>query len=237
MGAGLLQRCVLFEGLSLAALEEAEREGRRVVRLRGECFFRQGEPARHAYVLLSGRVKLQAVHPDGRVVIHRTAGPGEVFGGLALLGEQTYPVSAEAWEVCEALAWTGEQLRQMALRHPQLALNLLRMAAERVRDLQARVEELVADRVERRIARAVLRLVRQAGRRTEEGVLIDLPLSREDLANLAGTTLFTVSRVLSRWEERGIVVAGRQRLVVRVPHAFAEIAEDLEQPSDSGEPG
>lgn len=127
------------------------------------------------------------MHPDGRVVIRRTAGPGEVFGGLALLGEQTYPVSAEAWEVCEALAWTGEQLRQMALRHPQLALNLLRMAAERVRDLQARVEELVAGRVERRIARVALRLVRQAGRRTEEGVLIDLPLSRKDLANLTGT--------------------------------------------------
>ncbi|MDQ7801921.1 MAG: Crp/Fnr family transcriptional regulator [Armatimonadota bacterium] len=238
MGVGLLQRCVLFEGLPREALEEAQGEGRRVVRVRGECFFQQGEPARHAYVLLSGRVKLQAVHPDGRVVIHRTAGPGEVFGGLALLGEQTYPVSAEAWEVCEALAWTGEQLRQMALQHPQLALNLLRMAAERVRDLQARVEELVADRVERRIARAVLRLVRQAGRRTAEGVLIDLPLSREDLANLTGTTLFTVSRVLSRWEERGIVAAGRQRLVVRVPHAFAEIAEDLEQPPNpSARPG
>jgi CRP-like cAMP-binding protein len=188
------------------------------------------------YVVTRGRVKLEAVHPDGRVTIHGMVGPAGVFGGLALLGDQTYPVTAEAWDACEALAWTGPEMRELALQHPQLALNLLRMAAGRVRELQERLEELAAERVERRIARAVLRLVHQAGRRTEEGVLIDLPLSREDLANLTGTTLFTVSRVLSRWEERGIVHAGRQRLVVRAPHAFVEIAEDLPLPG-SKDPG
>jgi len=228
---------VLFQGLSREAVEAAQAAGRRVSRRRGELYFRQGDPATHVYVVLEGRVKLVAVHPDGRPVIHRTLGPGEVFGGLALLGDQTYPASAEAWEDSAALAWTGAQLRQLALQHPQVALNLLRMAAGRVRELQERVEELVAERVERRIARAVLRLVRHAGRRCEEGVVIDLPLTREDLANLTGTTLYTVSRVLSRWEARGLVAAGRQRLVVRSPHAFAEIAEDLVLPdSKDGQP-
>lgn len=239
MGGTVLLRCVLFQGLSREAVEAAQAAGKTLARRRGELYFRQGDPATHVYALLAGRVKLVALHPEGRPVIHRTVGPGEVFGALALLGDQTYPVSAEAWEDAAALAWTGPQLRELALRYPHLALNLVGMAAARVRDLQARVEELVAERVERRIARAVLRLVRQAGRRTEDGVEIDLPLSREDLASLTGTTLYTVSRVLSRWEERGIVAAGRQRLLVRMPHAFAEIAEDLALPEgkDSGSPG
>lgn len=230
MAVQLLEGCALFRGLPRQAVEHAEAAASRVVRARGQFFFQQGKPATHVYVAVSGRVKLHALHPDGRAVIHRAVGPGEVFGGVALLGEQAYPASAEAWEDCVALAWTGEQLRELALRYPQVALNLVRMLADRVRELQAKVEELVAERVERRVARAVLRLVRQAGRRTEEGILIDLPLSREDLANLTGTTLYTVSRILSRWEERGIVASGRQRLVVRSPHAFVEIAEDLTLP-------
>jgi CRP-like cAMP-binding protein len=239
VGSRVLAGCVLFQGLSEDALDAAEALARTVTRGRGQVYFRQGEPATHVYAVLSGQVKLVAVHPDGRAVIHRVVGPGEVFGGLAMLGEQLYPVTAESWEESTALAWTGEDLHQLVLRYPQTALNLLHMAAGRVRELQARVEELVAERVERRIARAVLRLVRHAGRRSEEGVVIDLPLSREDLANLTGTTLFTVSRVLSRWEERGMVVAGRQRLVIRSLHAFAEVAEDLTLPEskDAEPPG
>lgn len=225
--------CVLWDDLSDEAAQAVRLAAKTVSRRRGEVYFRQGDPATHTYAVLSGRVKLVAVHPDGRSVIHRVVGPGEVFGGLAMLGEERYPASAEVWEDCTAFSWTGEQLRELALRYPQVALNLLRLAAARVRELQARVEELVAERVERRIARAVLRLVRQAGRRTGEGVVIDLPLSREDLANLTGTTLYTVSRVLSRWEERGIVAAGRQHLLVRIPHAFAQIAEDLDLPEDT----
>ncbi len=226
----MLERSALFHGLPREAVERAVRCADRVVRARGESFFRQGDPAARVYVVASGRVKLQGVHPDGRVVLHRLAGPGDVFGALALLGEENYPVTAEAWEPAEALGWTGDHLRGLAADHPQLAWNLLRVAARRVRELQGRVEELVAERVERRIARALLRLARQVGRRTEEGVRIDLTLSREDLANLTGTTLFTTSRVLSRWEAQGIVRAGRQRLVIRNPHALVEVAEDLTLP-------
>ncbi len=227
MSAGVLEWCPLFQGLPREAVESAQRCADRVIRARGERFFQQGDPATHVYVVVSGRVKLEAVHPEGRVLLHRVAGPGDVFGALALLGEESYPVTADAWEPSEALGWTGERLRRLAADHPQLAWNLLCMAARRVQELQARMEELVAERVERRIARALLRLVRQVGRRTEEGVRIDLSLSRDDLANLTGTTLFTVSRVLGRWEARGIVAAGRQHLVIRNPHALVEIAEDL----------
>jgi CRP-like cAMP-binding protein len=82
--------------------------------------------------------------------------------------------------------------------------------------------------VERRVARALLRLVQQAGRRIESGVLIDLPLSRDDIAQMTGTTLYTVSRIISRFEADGMLDAGRLRMVIRNPHGLLKIADDLD---------
>jgi len=88
--------------------------------------------------------------------------------------------------------------------------------------------------------------LRHGGRRTEAGIEIDFPLSRQDLAEMTGTTLHTVSRTLSAWEERGLVELGRQQVVIRQPHAVAAIAEDLPDeappaaglpPDKGGEPG
>ena len=112
-------------------------------------------------------------------------------------------------------------------RFPDVAINAARMIADRFHELQRQHRELMTERVERRIARAILRLVQAAGRRVDAGVEIDFPLSRQDLAQITGTTLFTVSRTLSAWEEDGIVAAGRRRVVVKQPHRLVQIADDL----------
>ena len=83
----------------------------------------------------------------------------------------------------------------------------------------------MTERVERRVARALLRLVQEAGRRVDAGVEIDFPVSRQDIAEMTGTTLYTVSRLLSSWEERGIVRSGRQRIILTTPHALVALAE------------
>jgi CRP-like cAMP-binding protein len=87
--------------------------------------------------------------------------------------------------------------------------------------------------VERRIASALIRLTRQTGKRTERGVLLDLPLSRQDLAEMTGTTLYSVSRTLSGWEQQGLIESGRERIVILSPHGLVTIAEDL--PSGASE--
>ncbi len=108
-----------------------------------------------------------------------------------------------------------------------MAVNALRFLAGRLHELQDRYRELATERVERRVARAVLRLARQAGRKTDAGILIDLPLSRQDLAEMTGTTLYTVSRILSSWESAGLVEVGRERVVIKRGHGLVSIAEDL----------
>jgi CRP-like cAMP-binding protein len=116
------------------------------------------------------------------------------------------------------------------LQTPVLAVNALRVLSERMGRLQDRVRELATERVERRIARALLRLVRHAGRRTDEGVAIDMAVTRQEIAELTGTTLFTVSRTLASWESADLVRTGRQRIVVLRPHGLVALAEDLPTP-------
>jgi CRP-like cAMP-binding protein len=224
----LIAAVPLFNGLDRSALDDVEREGRIVRAASGRAFFREGEPARVFYVLRSGRVKFTQTTAEGHEVILRIVGSGEPFGGVAAFVENAiYPVTARAVEAAEAYAWDGAKMLALMRRFPEIGINAARLIANRFHDLQRQHRELMTERVERRIARALLRLALGAGRRVEGGVEIDFPLSRQDLAQMTGTTLFTVSRILSAWEHDGLIAAGRRRVVVKRPHALVQIAEDF----------
>lgn len=230
-----LGSCPLFAGLDDCQLAEVLARGVVQQVARKEWFFREGEPAQALWVLRSGRGKLTKLSPDGQQVILRVLAPGDMFGGVMALGDHLYPATAEALTASSAMAWVRGSLEELFSTLPRLARNALSLLAERMAEMQERYRELATERVTQRVARALVRLVRQAGRRVDEGVLIDLPLSREDLAAMSGTTLFTVSRILSEWESRGLVTTGRQRVLVRFPHGLVSIAEDLDAPG--GEEG
>lgn len=199
-------------------------------------FFHQGDPASTFYILVEGRVKLTEVTPEGQQILMRFVGPGEAMGIIAALAKSVYPLSAQAVEGCLALAWDGNILEQLMERYPLIAIDGLRMVSRRWHELEERFRELATERVERRVAQALMRLVRQAGRKVDQGVLIDLPLSRQDLAEMTGTTLYTVSRILSRWEQQNLVESGRERVLIRYPHGLARLAEDLPPESPPVEP-
>ena len=97
---------------------------------------------------------------------------------------------------------------------------------DRLQETHTRVIEMSTQQVEQRVANALLRLARQSGHKVEHGVEIDFPISRQDIAQMTGTTLHTVSRILSGWESRGLVESGRQRIVLREPHKLLVLAED-----------
>jgi CRP-like cAMP-binding protein len=193
----------------------------------GTQAFAQGDPGVSCHSLLHGRVKIVQTRPDGSQHVIRFIGPGEMFGTVAALMDRPFP--ADAIAVVESLEvhWTVETLRELMRRFPDISLRATKGAGERLMELQSRIGELSAERVEQRIARALVRLVRQAGRRTEEGIEIDFPITRQELAEMAGSTLHTASRTLSAWEEQGIVKSGRKRIVVVQPHALVALAEDL----------
>ncbi len=233
--ADLLSGVGVFRGLDATALEAVAREARPKRLAAGEMLLRQDEPAEDFYVVTEGRIRLSQVTAEGHQVIMGFVGPGGGVGIIAVLGRIGYPVSAEAVEDSEVLAWEGEAFGQLMLDHPQLAVNGMRLVAGRFRVVMDQLRELSTERVERRVARALLRLTGQTGRRTERGILIDMPLSRQDLAEMTGTTLFTVSRTMKAWEERGLVQSGRKEICVCDPHGLTVIAEDLvEAAGDDG---
>lgn len=217
----------LFEGLPADALARIAGEASAKQLEAGDFFFSEGDPADAFFVLTAGRVKLTQLTPEGHQVVLRLIGPGEAFGGVGAFGEPTYPVSAQAVEASMALVWTTTTMRRVLETEPKVAVNALHFVAGRLHDLQRRYRQAMTERVERRVARALLRLVHDAGRRVEGGVEIAFPVSRQDIAEMTGTTLYTVSRLISAWEERGIVHSGRQRIVLTEPHALVAIAEDL----------
>jgi CRP-like cAMP-binding protein len=119
-------------------------------------------------------------------------------------------------------------------KFPTLAASALQTVGRRLQDTQTRVLEMSSEQVEQRIAHVLLRLAKQAGRKTAAGVEIDFPISRQDVAEMTGTTLHTVSRILSAWEQRGLVEGGRQRIVLRNPHALFGLAEGQSRPVSAG---
>jgi CRP/FNR family transcriptional regulator, nitrogen oxide reductase regulator len=217
----------LFNGLGETELRAVASAAHRVARDGGSHFFEQGSPANDFYVLAGGRVKMTQITPDGHQVVLRLVAPGSPFGGVAAFGPPEYPVGAEAIESSVALAWDGQTMQRLLGGNARLALNALRFVASQLRDVQDRYRELVTEKVERRVARTLLRLARDTGKKIDAGVLIDIPLSREDLAEMTGTTIYTVSRLIAGWEEKGLVEGGRQRVVIRKPHGLVVIAEDL----------
>jgi CRP-like cAMP-binding protein len=220
----------LFAGLEPGAVEHIWSAGRVRHVDEGAYFFHQGEPAERFYILISGRVRLTQITAEGQQVIMAVLGPSDGLGIIVALSDMAYPVTAEAVEPTDAIGWSAVDIRTLMLEHPQLGLNGMKLIARRFADVQDRFRELATERVERRVARALLRLVRQAGRKVDEGVLIDMSLSRQDLAEMTGTTLYTVSRILSDWESRGLVSAGRERVTLRRTHELVVIAEDLPEP-------
>lgn len=216
-----------FRGLEAAALAEVASAARRVERKREATFFRQGQEAGRFFVVLAGRVKVSQISPEGHQIVVRYAGPGELFGCVPLFGGDLYPGTATAVANCASLSWDRATTDRLMQRYPRMAINALHLMGEELAQLRGRYQELATQRVEQRVARALLRLVEKAGRRVEGGVLIGFPLSRQDLAELTGTTLHTVSRILSAWSQAGIVLSGRRKIVIRKPHGLVSIAEDL----------
>lgn len=223
----ILARSPLFRGADAVELKAALDAARRQQVERGGFFFHQGEPAVAFYVIVEGRVRLSQLTPEGHQVIIHFMGPGDGMGIIVALSGTIYPLSAEAVSDSLALKWDYDSTIRLMEHYPRLALSGLRLVSDRFQELQDRYRELATERVERRVASALLRLTRQTGKRTERGVLLDLPLSRQDLGEMTGTTQYTVSRILSSWEQGGLIETGRERIVICRPHDLVMIAEDL----------
>jgi CRP-like cAMP-binding protein len=217
---------VLFKGLADADFERVVSKAKLKKLKKGQVLFRQDEPADATFVVVSGRIKMQQLGAEGSQTLLRVLKPGQMLAIVAAVSADAYPATAVAERESTLLSWGGEVLDQLFLEVPRLCKNALGILSGRIVEMQERFSELAAERTERRLARALLRLASQVGRKHAEGVALDLVLSRQDLAEMIGTTLFSVSRILSDWKTRGWVKIGRQTVLLTKPREILRIAEE-----------
>ncbi len=191
---------------------------------KGTQIFSEGEKAHSFFLLLDGHIRVVRITPEGEQVIARYISAGELFGIAQALGRDTYPANALAAVDCVALCWPGGIWQETTQRFPTFATNTYKTVGARLQDAQDRIVEMATERVEQRVANAILKLANQTGVKTEDGILIDFPISRQDISEMTGTTLHTVSRFLSAWEQDGLVKSGRQKITVTQGHQLLLIA-------------
>ena len=215
----------MFAGVGGDRLDEILNEAQSLRYAKGTNVFEQDAPATSFFILLDGHLRVAKLTPAGQQVVVRFVAPGEIFGVAKAIGRTTYPATATAVVDSVALVWPSVAWPRLIEKNPALATNALQTVGSRLQEAHTRVVEMSTEQVERRVAHALLRLAKQAGRKVEEGVRIDFPISRQDVAEMTGTTLHTVSRILSAWETQGWVEGGRQKIVIREAHKLFVLAE------------
>jgi CRP-like cAMP-binding protein len=215
----------VFAELGGRDLDVILRDARSVRYPKDTSVFEQGAVAHSFFVLLHGHLRVEKTTAQGQQIVVRYVSAGELFGVAQAMGLKEYPATAIAVVDSVALSWPSKAWPQLIAEFPALATGALQTVGSRLQDTHARVLEMSSEQVEQRVAHALLRLAKQAGRKVDQGVEIDFPISRQDVAEMTGTTLHTVSRILSAWEQQGLVEGGRQRIVLREPHKLFRIAE------------
>jgi CRP-like cAMP-binding protein len=184
---------------------------------RGDRLFDEGDPSDAFLVVMTGRVKVFKRMPGGQDVIFDIFGPGGPLGAVAAWELRPYPASAEALEPVTCLCIPRAEFLALLERHPSLVRGLLSSLSHRLVELTSRLGEIAGARVEARLARLFLKLGHQLGRQGHEGVFIPLGLSRQELADLTGTTIETSIRIMSRW--------GKQNVLRTEKHGFLLVDE------------
>ncbi|WP_108398978.1 Crp/Fnr family transcriptional regulator [Devosia submarina] len=191
----------------------------------GATVSEQGDVATYFFVLLDGRLRVTQVTAESQQVIVRIVNPGDLFGIAKALQRTDYPGTATAVSDSVVLSWPMARWSDFMGNYPSMAMSAMQTMGTRLQEAQARMRELATEEVERRVAHAVLRLGEQSGREEAGGIRIDFPVSKQDIAEMTGTTLHTVSRILTAWEHAGLVVGGQQKLLLKDRRRLALIGD------------
>lgn len=224
-----MDEIALLKGIPLFAAMSPEQLSPLVGRLerrtyhKGQMILRQGDEGNSLFVIVAGRVRIFTLSPDGYELSVSIVDQGNFFGEMALLDGEPRSANVEAMQRTEVLVLHRQAFRNHLLSNPIAAIHVIETLSQRLRHTTESAEELVSLTVPQRVVRKLLDLVERYGVQQRDGVLIDLDLSQEAFASLAGTTRESANRVLSRLREQGVVQIERVRIRVLDPEKLEEM--------------
>jgi CRP/FNR family transcriptional regulator len=189
-----------------------------------EYVFMEGDPPHWFCLVKSGRVRIVKHSHTGKDVVLELLGPGEIFGGVAVIEKRAYPAAAQATERSVVLKIPADAVVRLSERHPSVIREMALMIGRRLRQAHDSVKSLAVDPVEARLAATLLRLAGREGARGKLGLTLPFHLTRQSLADMAGTTVETTIRVVSRWLKDGLLLEEGGVLILREPERLRERA-------------
>jgi CRP/FNR family transcriptional regulator len=192
-----------------------------------ETIFEEGQPSDYFPIVLTGRVKVFRMTPSGKEIILEIFGAGDPLGAVAVYESAPFPATAVALEPADCLVIPRRDFFGLLEAHPSLVRSLLVGLTHRLIELTRRLTELTGGRVESRFARLFLKLGAEMGRKDAErgGLVVAMPLSRQELADLTGTTIETAIRIMSRWNKDHVLRTERDGFVILDPETLRSLAE------------
>lgn len=189
---------------------------------KGRVLFMEGEFGEAVHFVIEGRVKIYKTSENGKEHILYIAGPGDIFAEVILFNEVNYPATAEVMEKSRIGKIRNEDLEQVLKAHPSMAVAIIKVLNKRLIDAQQRVKSLALDNTYGRTARMLMKLAMEHGVKTEKGVELELSISRQELANMVGTTRETVTRVLMAFKKYNLIEIERNTIRIPQPEKLKE---------------
>ncbi|HUL82448.1 MAG TPA: Crp/Fnr family transcriptional regulator [Gammaproteobacteria bacterium] len=220
----VLQKNILFRGLSEAALERIASIATRRHYSKGAVIFAQGQPGDALFAVITGQVRISATGVGGQEVFLNIMEPGDAFGEVAVMDGLPRTAGASALDDTSLIVIRRADFLQLLEREPKLAIHLLKLLCERLRWTSALVEETAFLAGPARLAKRLLILASLHGRSTSVGEL-ELRISQADLARFLNISRQIVNQNLREWQRSGWVDLGNSRIVIRRPEALRRVAE------------
>ncbi len=219
-----IKKIDLFKNLTEDELKELDPYLARATYKKKEDIFSEGDPPEWFYIVLKGKVKITKLSHEGKEIILEIISPTDIFGGVAVIRGFPYPANAVAMEDSEVLKISRSNLMRLVDRFPNLMYCIALQLGDRMKSSYDSLKNIALERVEARIAALLLKLAKKIGVETKEGTLIDMRLTKQDVADMVGTTVETSIRTFSKFKKEGLLSDSDGRFIIRNKKGLAELS-------------
>lgn len=219
-----LKKIDLFKSLSDEELKELGPYLESSVYKKKENIFSEGDQPEWFYIVAKGKVKITKLSHEGKEIILEIISPADIFGGVAVIRGFPYPANAVAMEDSEVIRISRRNLMRLVDRFPNLMYCIALQLGDRMKSSYDSLKNIALERVEARIAALLLKLANKVGVDTKEGILIDMRLTKQDVADMVGTTVETSIRTFSKFKKEGLLTDSDGKFTIKDKKGLSELS-------------